>query len=143
MSKNTNATFKQTKNIPVIRQLIQDEKKQIRKLNTVMDRAERQDNKKEKQDCQKQKKERQKRIGQYQKTIDTIDGLWLLSNRKQLRELRETEADKLRTQLHNLKKYQSELKKNSLTIIDPAEKERVEKLLDSINKCKESNSFYI
>ena len=83
MSKNTNATFKQTKNIPVIRQLIQDEKKQIRKLNTVMDRAERQDNKKEKQDCQRQKKERQKRIGQYQKTIEKLQQLKHLEKQQQ------------------------------------------------------------
>jgi succinate dehydrogenase/fumarate reductase-like Fe-S protein len=83
MTKKTNATFKQVKNIPVIRQLIQDEKKQIRKLNTVMDRAERQDNKKEKQDCQKQKKERQKKIRQYQMTIEKLQQLKHLEKQQQ------------------------------------------------------------
>jgi succinate dehydrogenase/fumarate reductase-like Fe-S protein len=83
MTKKTNATFKQVKNIPVIRQLIQDEKKQIRKLNTVMDRAERQDNKKQKQYCQKQKREHQNKICQYQMTIEKLQQLKHLEKQQQ------------------------------------------------------------
>jgi succinate dehydrogenase/fumarate reductase-like Fe-S protein len=83
MTKKTNSTFKQVKNIPVIRQLIEDEKKQIRKLNTVMDRAERQNNKKEKQDYQKQKKERQNRIRHYQMTIEKLQQLKYLEKQQQ------------------------------------------------------------
>lgn len=71
---------------------------------------------------------------EYDKTIRTIDGLWLLSNRKQLRELKETEAEKLKVRLSYLKDLKSGLELDLLTIIDPDEKEKVEKQLDDIDK---------
>ena len=83
MPEKPHATFNQVKNIPVIRQLVQNEKKQIRKINTLLDRANKQHDKKLQKSCKSEKQGRQNKIHHYEKT------LYMLGNLKRLEKQQE------------------------------------------------------
>ena len=83
MPEKPNATFNQVKNIPVIRQLVQNEKKQIRKINTLLDRANKQHDKKLQKSCMNEKEGRQNKIHHYEKTLYMLGKLKRLEKQQE------------------------------------------------------------
>ena len=84
MPEKPHATFNQVKNIPVIRQLVQNEKKQIRKINTLLDRANKQHDKKLQKSCKSEKQGRQNKIHHYEKTLDMLGKLKRLEKQQEI-----------------------------------------------------------